>query len=274
MILFQSIKILRWLDLSYKIIELASRKIVNLDYVVDSEILFFGEMHNVDWIINLEAEIIKKKSEKSELGFVGLEMFNYRMDDLLERWVRGEITWSQLVKEYSNSREGFPLDKYRVVLETARKIGARIIGVMPPREEANKVARIGIEAVDEIDDLPIDKSAFLVNYEGYKEIFMSMLPKEGPMTRLDPEKIFLAQALKDQVIAERTKYGYLRFGQGVVITGFAHIEFHGTASTRFKRFNIANCKVLTSRDESSEKALEELSKYWNKLEANYLAYKS
>ena len=144
---------------------------------------------------------------------------------------------------------------------------------MPPREEANKVARMGVDAISKIEDLPTNIEQITEDYPGYREQLLKMIPKGGPMGKLDPEKIVLAQALKDQVIASKTLEASKKWGRGIVITGYAHVELKGSASTRFSKLSEKSVKVLTTRDMGKEKALSVIKENIDYIEANYLGYK-
>ncbi len=241
------------------------------EVVGERDIIFFGEVHKVDWIIMLEAEIIKLRREIGKLNFVGLEYFNYRMDKLINGWLKEEITWEELNEEYSKGPEGFPLEDYKPLLDAIKEAGVPVVGVMPPRDEARKISHNGLDGIDDIIDTPVDKEEVDVNYPGYVDILLDMIPKEGPMAKLDTSKIVLAQAYKDEVISYRVAEAYKRYGGGVVITGFAHSEISGSASTRLRRRGVDSFKVLTSRNQSLGEFMKWYDKWGDYLEANYIA---
>jgi len=258
--------------LGYGIINLKTMREAQLNEALGYNVVFFGEVHNVDWIIKLESEIVRRKAKISDIGFVGLELFNYRMDELINAWISEEITWRELIERYSLGKEGFPLETYKPLLETVKDLKLKVVGIMPPREEASKVARFGLEAIDDIEDLPVKAEEILANYDGYKDILLNLIPRSGPMAKLDPEKIILAQAFKDQTIAKRVSEANVKFGDGVVIAGYAHVEFFGSATTRFKDLSDSSVSVITSRNLNLKEAVQSVKKQGSMIEAEFLAY--
>ena len=245
---------------------------VQLEGIVSkAEILFYGEVHRVPWIIELARKLISLRYEAGLLRFVGLEYFNYRMEGLVRDWLEDKIDWDDFISEYSKGPEGFPLEEYRPILDEIKGLGVEVIGVMPPRDEARKVSRNGLEGINDILDSPVSPSEVRLDYKGYMERLLSMIPKAGPMAMLDPEKIVMAQAYKDEVIAYKVAEAYRRLGPGMVITGYAHSEIHGSASTRLRNRGVEDFIVLTTRDAKYEEDVVKEFKSYKLLEAGYIA---
>jgi len=261
-----------WIKM-YRIISVLDGREVGLEDILNREmdVLFFGEVHNVPWIIDLERMLVEELYGRGSLKFVGLEWFNYRMDEMVGNWLKDKISWDEFKEEYEKGPEGFPLDSYRPVLEAIKRVGVPIIGVMPPRDEVKHISRYGLDGVDKIVDSPISKDELKLDFRGYREILYSMFPKEGPMARLDPEKIFIAQAYKDEVISYRVFEGYKRYGPGLVITGFAHSEIYGSASTRLKNRGLKNYIVFSSRNSKWNDVKDWFDRNRDVLETDYIA---
>ncbi len=223
-------------------------------------VIFFGEVHQVGWIIQCEVELARSMLDRGILGFIGLEMFNYRQQKLLDAYIEGRIGWRELLNEYSKSKEGFDLESYRSIIDYARRNKVKLIGVMPPREEAAKVARRGLPVIDEISDSPVSSGDVKLDYMHYRDRILSMIPREGPMGRLDPRRILEAQAYKDTVIAAIVANALEVYGTGLVVTGWAHSEISGSAPTRLiERSTSVSYLVITSRDNSLDEVKAELA---------------
>ena len=217
------------------------------------DLVFFGEVHGLEWIVECERMLLRGLASAG-FSWLGLEMFNYRMQGIIDSWMRGDLSWEDLVDSYSRSREGFPLERYRPLLEEARSLGVAIIGVMPPREEASRVSRLGLEYIASVADSPVPPDEVRLDFEGYRDNFLALSPREGPMASLDPEKLLMAQAYKDEVIARIASRVYGRLGRGLVIAGWAHVEYLGGAPSRLEE-GISHV-VVTSRDVPLREALE------------------
>lgn len=258
----------------YRVYALPNFRDVELEeFVSKAEILFYGEVHRVPWIIKLASELILMRYEAGLLRFVGLEYFNYRMEGLVREWLEDRIDWGDFLSEYSKGPEGFPLRDYRPILDEIKRLGIEIVGVMPPRDEVRKVSRNGLEGINEISDSPVQPSEVRLDYKGYRERLLSMIPSSGPMAMLDPEKIVMAQAYKDEVIAYKVADAYRRLGPGIVITGYAHSEIYGSASTRLRNRGIRDYIVLTTRNTTLNDDLMRNFKMNEVMEARYIALK-
>lgn len=259
----------------FRIYTLPDFRVVELrDVISKARILFYGEVHRVPWIIELARELIRLRYEAGLLRFVGLEYFNYRMYGLVRDWLDGRIGWDEFLSRYYMGPEKFPLEDYRPILDEVKRLGVEIIGVMPPRDEARKISRDGLEAIEKIVDSPVSPNEVRLDYKGYRKRILEMIPKSGPMAMLDPEKIVMAQAYKDEVIAYKVAEAYRKLGPGMVITGYAHSEIYGSASTRLRNRGIQDYIVVTTRDaEYGEDVVEEFKNY-SPLEAGYIALKT
>ncbi len=240
-----------------RIHRIADMREASIEELMIDGVVFFGEKHAVDWIIRCEARLVRLLS--GHIMWVGLEMFNYRMQELLDGWVKGSMSWNELVQAYTRDREGFPLDRYRPLLEAAASAGLRIVGVMPPREDASRIAREGLSTAVWLRDSPVSHAEVRVDYRGYRENFLRLMPKEGPMTRLDPDKLVEAQAYKDAVIARIASRVYSAMGPGLVIAGWAHVAYEGGAPTRFAEESSAAYTVIVSLESDVERELAGLA---------------
>ena len=199
-------------------------------YVLDAinaPVLALGEEHEKTEIVAAFKKILAQRCELGLLKWVAVEYFNVKQQSLLDKWLQRRIDWKDLVREYSKGPEGFNLEVYKPILETARACNVRIVGVMPPRTEANRIARGGEPRLKPC--LPIEPSL----YRGYSEDLKPLFPRSGPMARIPLEKLLLAQSYKDS-LAACTVYSTLReYGAGgVLIMGWAHIEPRGSVPDR------------------------------------------
>ncbi|MCE4620553.1 MAG: ChaN family lipoprotein [Desulfurococcales archaeon] len=195
-----------------------------------ARIVFLGEVHERPWLVEAYARLMGEECRRGRLGFLGVEYFNYEQQGILDEWRASERSWYSLVAEYSNGPEGFSLEIYRPLLETARKCGARIIGVMPPRDKARIVTMTG-----SIPDLPSrapDPGEYPSEYEC---LLRALFPREGPMARIPVERLVLAQSYKDSIAAWRVADAYRRYGPGVVVMGWVHVEALGGVASRAAR---------------------------------------
>ncbi len=232
--------------------------------------IFFGEVHQIGWILLVELDLLRAASSMLGLGFLGLEMFNYRQQRMLDSWEAGRISWKELVEAYSRSREGFDLNHYEPLLRLARGLGVKLIGVMPPRELAAEVARRGPEAVDSFPDSPVTSRDIGTGPKEYRGTLERLFPRTGPMAKLSLEGLLAAQAFKDSVIAAIVRKAVRSYGRGIVVTGWAHSEIPGSAPARLGR---PDHLVITSRNATIREVAMERRELKKGL-ATYIALRS
>ncbi len=208
------------------------------------DVILFGEVHQVPWVVELERLILLNSGD---LGFVGMEHFNYDMDILVAKWLSGCIDWDVFIEEYRKGPEGFDLNYYKPLLEAVREMGLELKGLMPPRNIASRVAKEGLHVLSEVGEVYASEEEVIKNYPGYREAIESMVPKAGPMARLNLDGIVNAQAYKDTVMAKRIYSFYKRFGRCVAYMGYAHCELPGSVTTRLRDLGVENILVLSTR---------------------------
>lgn len=232
------------------------------------KLLYIGEVHEQAWLIQEVASLLGEVCSNNKLSFLAVEYFNVEQQELVDKWLRHEISFEELYTLYKQGPEGFNLEKYRPILDVARVCGSRIIGVMPPRTLARQVTRsLEIpanyrEILDPFDTLP-----------EYEQIIKSLFPREGPMARIPLRNLLVAQSFKDSVAAA-TVAEALRLGPGVVIMGWAHVEVKGAVATRVARLtgmNRENYTVLGAGEGPSK--IEFTRKNRSLLETDYLLIK-
>ncbi len=197
-----------------------------LDQARRSALVALGEEHATPWIVRSGAEILLSMASGPGKLALAMEMFNVEQQSLLDAWLLGELSWDELVEEYSRGPEGFPLDVYRPLMEAAKSLGARIFGVMPPRTKANMVARTG--------RLPRDAGPIALPeaWPHYSGALAKLFPRSGPMARIPVERLLLAQSYKDH-IASTVVAKLLRDGFRILLLmGWAHVEVPGSVPDR------------------------------------------
>ncbi len=206
-----------------------SRIIANVD-----KILYIGEVHEQEWLIEEVAALLGELCMNKKLSFLAVEYFNVEQQDIIDKWLRHEITFEELNSLYKQGPEGFNLAKYKPILDEARRCGTRIIGVMPPRTLARQVSRtlnIPTEYRDILDPLNVIPE--------YEEMITSLFPREGPMARIPVKNLLVAQSFKDSVAAAKVAEA-IRLGPGAVIMGWAHVEVKGAVATRVAKLTGLN----------------------------------
>ncbi|MEB3851086.1 MAG: ChaN family lipoprotein [Desulfurococcales archaeon] len=198
-----------------------------LDRIPRARLVAFGEVHETPWAVGLARDLLARACQGG-LGWAGFEYFNTSQQGLLDSWASGRVGWRGLVEEYTRGPEGFNLEVYRPLLEAARACGARLVALMPPRPQANLVARQGRLPERAPGGVEADPDA----WPGYRGELEPLFPREGPMARIPVERLLLAQSFKDSVAASRVAWALSRWGRGFIVMGWAHVELPGAVVDR------------------------------------------
>jgi len=266
---------------SYILIDIGCGEEVSIDHVLGSasnsygELIFLGEVHQRRWVIDLSLDILRHLGGGGGT-YIGLEHFNREQQELLDAYLEGELEWEELVREYEEGPEGFNLEYYRPLIEWGRDSGTAIYGLMPPRIYASQLVRLYMSGDTSAMERLLARYGLtpedLEAGQEYRERFLQLIPKEGPMARLDPEALLMAQSFKDEVMARRIAELSRRYRRGFILTGSGHVEHIGSVPTRVARLGYrGGYTVITSREAGREEALKELMEARRYIIAKYLA---
>ncbi|MEJ2139453.1 MAG: ChaN family lipoprotein [Gammaproteobacteria bacterium] len=118
--------------------------------LADAGLVFVGETHtNLDFH-NVQLRVIRALQEAGREVMVGLEMFPYTQQPLLDRWSNGEFTESEFVEQAEWYKYwGYHWNYYRDIFNFARENGIRMYGVNTPREVVTAVRKKGFKDLTE-----------------------------------------------------------------------------------------------------------------------------
>jgi len=209
-------------------------------------IVFFGEKHEKPNVINWELRFLQAlytlASTNNAEFIVGMEHFNIEQQNVIDAYIKGEISWRDLIGIYTKGPEGFNLNYYKPVLDFARINSIEIVGLMPPRTDAKIIAKKGLDQsiLARYELYPDDVSRYPSEY---RERLMDLFPREGPMASIDKEKLVLAQSFKDQVMAKRIAEKLGRRTLFYAIMGSGHCEHVGSVPDRVKKLSKINPSI-------------------------------
>ncbi len=232
-------------------------------------VVFLGEVHEREWIVSEAVSVLRALCDEGRLGFLALEHFNVEQQELLDSWLGGSMSWRELVEEYGRGPEGFNLEVYRPLLEAAASCGARIVGVMPPRDKARVVSREG-----RMPWLPegAPDPAWYAGFGPYRALLESLFPREGPMASIPVESLVLAQSYKDSVAAWVIARMLSR-KTGMAVMGWVHVEARGGVATRLRELvPWASYLVIGYREQGVEEALSWYRRWQESLETRVLGF--
>lgn len=212
-----------------------------LTALTEADVIYLGETHTdvADHIAQLD--IITAMHEADGNVAIGLEMFQRPFQSVLDQYIAGEITETELVKQSEyETRWGFDWELYAPIIRYAQSNQIPLIALNTPREITRKVAREGLASLtgDELEYIPpldeIDTSD-----ENYQAMVAEVFGQHGGHGHSGPsfENFFAAQVLWDETMAEAVA-DYVAASpdtQVIVLAGEGHVVFDFGIPSRVER---------------------------------------
>lgn len=192
---------------AYQIFTGDKGKSVNFDKMMkglrDADVVFFGENHDNSIGHWLQLQVLKELAVVTGKDvIVGAEMFEADVQLVLNEYLSGLIKQEHLEKE-GKAWSNYKTD-YAPIVDYARDNKLPFIATNIPRRYANMVARMGLDALEQLDAQGKEYIAPLplaIDYElpGYKEVAEMMTGHMGGHG--NGKNMVDAQAIKDATMA-------------------------------------------------------------------------
>ena len=151
-----------------QILDLKTGKVLSFDQLIDQiaskEIIFIGEVHDNPEHHLIQAQILQALMDRFSQLTIAMEFFQKPQQPPLDRYLQGELTESEFLKEV-NWKGGWGFDYlfYRPLMLAARHHGSKILAINAPREIVRKVGRGGLKGLDENERNKLPKEIDLSN---------------------------------------------------------------------------------------------------------------
>ena len=202
-------------------------------------IIYIGEQHTMFSNHAMQLNIIKALYEKYPKIAVGMEMFQRSKQEVIDRYLKGEIDEKRFLKEseyYKAWKYNYHL--YRPIIQFCREKGIPIIGLNADKDIIRKVSQKGIESLsrEEVKKLPEDMD--FVNF-GYIEYLKDIFAEHGSsITKKKKFSSFLqSQIIWDETMAQ-TASEYITKNPDrklIILAGGGHIRYRYGIPSRVER---------------------------------------
>ncbi|WP_456464967.1 ChaN family lipoprotein [Persephonella sp.] len=202
-------------------------------------VIYIGEQHTMFSNHAMQLNIIKALYEKYPKIAVGMEMFQRSKQDVIDRYLKGEIDEKRFLKEseyYKAWKYNYHL--YRPIIQFCREKGIPIIGLNADKDIIRKVSQKGIESLsrEEVKKLPEDMD--FVNF-GYIEYLKDIFAEHGSsVTKKKKFSSFLqSQIIWDETMAQ-TASEYITKNPDrklIILAGGGHIRYRYGIPSRVER---------------------------------------
>lgn len=206
-------------------------------------VVYVGEVHDNPASHRLELKVLKSM-HKSHPGDVvlGMEMFTHSQQPVLDRWIAGELTEREFLKESDWFGEGWGSDfaYYRSLLEYCRDEGIPVLALNVNKDIGRKVSMTPLDKLDSEIKGQIPEMDMTDPYQ--RSMIESIFAAHGAGGSKMVESFFRRQTLWDETMAE-TAADYLNENSGkrmLIIAGGWHVEYSfGVPRRLFSRYPVA-----------------------------------
>ena len=198
-----------------------------VEQIADKRAVYVGESHTRYEDHLLQLRVIRTLFLQNPKLAIGMEMFSREAQPLLDRYVAGELSEHEFLKQSKYfSKWGFDYRLYRDIINFARRNKVPIVALNQEKEIVSKFFKEGASALtaDEFAKIPPDRDLAIPGYrQRITEVF-AMHNQHGTPEQLNG--FFQAQALWDETMAESVAnyLGAHPESRMVVLAGQGHTD--------------------------------------------------
>jgi aminopeptidase N len=234
---------------------------VLLEDLSSVRIIYLGEYHTIERHHNLQAELLRNLADNGMKLSLGMEMFSYNQQEILDRWLQGKEDIDSLIRDLG-AEHWTNLRAYESVLSLARHLKIPILALNAPDKLVRKVAREGLESLSESERKSLPEGVEQIN-PLYERLLRMRLKVHRAFQEKSLKNVILAQGLRDDTMASRI-VSYLESPEGkdrsmIVIAGSGHLNYGFGIPERVERRNNYKHRILLA-SESGELVLSEEEK--------------
>jgi uncharacterized iron-regulated protein len=231
-----------------------------LTNLAPAQVVYLGETHDNAADHEGQLDIIQALHQKNPRIAIALEMFQRPAQPLLNQYLAGTLTETQLQQQSEyDQRWGFPWEYYAPILRFAKAHQIPLIALNVPTEITRKVAKEGLESLtpDDRQWIPPD-SQIRTDNAAYREMIREVYDEihQGRSVSSNFDRFFLAQVLWDETMAQ----GVADFLQAqpdrqvIVLAGDGHVVYgYGIPSRVARRAaGVAQRSVIINPDKGME----------------------
>ena len=233
-----------------QIVDLRSGNVLSFEQLIDQitskDLIFVGEVHD-----NPEHHLIQVQVLQALLGCcapvsVAMEFFQQPEQEFLDRYLRGELTESEFLREVNwQGRWGFSYHFYRPLMLLAKQNGSKVLAINAPNPIVKKVARHGLKGLDEIERNMLARDIDL-NNKAHRAYIRKAFEQHGHRDLKYFDYFYEAQCVWEDTMAHNLSE-YLKENKTklIVFTGNGHIIHRfGIPDRTFRRLPVSMVTIM------------------------------
>ena len=197
-----------------------------------AQVVYLGETHDREADHQQQLAIIQALFKHNPKLAIGMEMFQRPTQPILDRYLAGKITATELRQQTEfDKRWGFEWEYYAPMLEFAKTNRLPVIALNTPTEITRKAAKQGLESLtkSELEYIPPIAEIDRRNAK-YREMILASYQQHAGIVSISSnsfDRFYTAQLLWDETMAERVA----NFAnqnpqhQTIAIAGSSHIIY-------------------------------------------------
>jgi uncharacterized iron-regulated protein len=197
-----------------------------------AKIIYLGETHDRQSDHQQQLAIIQTLFKHKPQISICMEMFQSQMQPLLDRYLAGKMTATELRQQSEfDKRWGYPWEYYAPILEFAKANRLPVIALNTPGEIARKAARKGLESLSTIELQSIPPVAEIDRSNAkYQQMILGSYQQHAGIVSIASknfDRFYTAQLLWDETMAANTA-NFVKQNpnyQTIVLAGSSHIIY-------------------------------------------------
>jgi len=234
----------------HQIIDLSSGEVVSFDRLIDQastrNVIFVGENHGDPAHHLIEIQILQGLLARDPSLTIAMEFFQQDQQGILDRYTLGNMSEEAFLDAIDWKKTwGYPYHLYRPLMLAAKQHGIRILALNAPREIVRKVAREGLNALNEEERAQIPRDMDLGN-ESHRAYVREAYENHDQTDLKDFEHFYQAQIVWEETMAGNiAAFLKAQDQRAVVFSGNGHIvRKFGIPDRVQRRLSVSSATIM------------------------------
>lgn len=215
-----------------KVVAKNTNKVLTYGEFVDElskvDLVFVGEQHDSVLHHQMQLQIIKSLYAVDENLGVGMEMFQRPFQSVVDRYLAGQISEEQFLKETEYAKRwGYDWQLYRAIVEYARRNEIPLAALNAPAELTKRVKEVGYDNLTDAERKELGPVDFQV--KAHREFWLELLSVMHGAHKATPEqkeRSYQVMAIWDDYMAASAAsfFKERKLQRMVILAGGGHID--------------------------------------------------
>lgn len=233
-----------------QILDLKAGELLSFDQLINQiaskDLIFIGEVHDNPEHHLIQVQILQALVDRFGTVTIAMESFQKPQQPSLDRYLQGELTESEFLREVKwKGGGGLDYHFYRPLMLLARQNARGILAINAPHDIVRKVARHGLQSLDINERNKLAKDIDL-NNKAHRAYLRTAYEQHDRRELRKFDYFYEAQCVWEDTMAQNLAE-YLRESRGklIVFTGNGHIvNKFGIPDRTIRRFPVSMVTIL------------------------------